>query len=104
MMVQMPTGTGKTVLLAEVIRQVTPPRPSQGEGDYPHTETRSFTEGGVLIVAHRRELIEQIKETLRAVGIAQEQVRVESIQRLARRMGHTEITESTEIFSILTDP
>ena len=103
MMVQMPTGTGKTVLLAEVIRQVTPPRPSQGEGDYPHTETRSFTEGGVLIVAHRRELIEQIKETLRAVGIAQEQVRVESIQRLARRMGHTEITESTERFKPHTE-
>ncbi len=83
-MVQMPTGTGKTVLLAEVIRKMTPPRPSQGEGDYPHTEAQSFTDGGVLIVAHRRELIEQIKETLEAFGIAQEQVRVESIQKLAR--------------------
>ena len=59
-MVQMPTGTGKTVLMAAVIRNVSP----------------------VLIVAHRRELIEQIRETIDSFGI--EGVYVESIQRLAR--------------------
>ena len=49
-MVQMPTGTGKTVLLAEVIRSRTP-------------------NTGVLIVAHRRELLEQIKGTVASFGI-----------------------------------
>lgn len=44
-MVQMPTGTGKTVLLAEVVR-----------GQMKLVDVPS-----VLIVAHRRELIEQIR-------------------------------------------
>ena len=68
-MAQMPTGTGKTVLMAETIRQCR-------------------TSGGarVLVVAHRRELIGQIRETLAAFGIADEAVRVESIQKLARRV------------------
>ena len=68
-MVQMPTGTGKTVLLAEIVK-------------------RELRESGnptlVVIVAHRRELIEQIRETLRAFGIESDRVRVESIQKLTR--------------------
>ena len=59
-LVQMPAGTGKTVLLAEIIRGV----------------------GNVLIVAHRRELIEQIRQTIASLGL--EGVRVESIQKLSR--------------------
>ncbi|MBR1379344.1 MAG: DEAD/DEAH box helicase [Bacteroidaceae bacterium] len=59
-MVQMPTGTGKTVLLAEIIRQ-------QGLA---FSNSAGWGEtGGVLVVAHRRELIEQISETLGAFGI-----------------------------------
>ncbi len=75
-MVQMPMGTGKTVILASIIP----------------------THHPVLIVAHRRELIEQIKETIDAFGIDREKdgVYVESIQTLARRSGHTEISEITE--------
>ena len=49
-MVQMPTGTGKTYLMAEVIRS-----------------ERLKVKGekcSVLVVAHRRELIEQIRQTL----------------------------------------
>ncbi|MBQ8008921.1 MAG: DEAD/DEAH box helicase family protein, partial [Bacteroidaceae bacterium] len=42
-LVQMPTGTGKTRLMAEVVR-------SSGDS--------------VLVVAHRRELIAQIREAL----------------------------------------
>lgn len=42
-MVQMPTGTGKTVLMSEIIRN---------------------EKSSVLVVAHRRELIEQIRQTL----------------------------------------
>lgn len=47
-MVQMPTGTGKTILLAEVVK----------------TEERRVMNPLVWIVAHRRELVEQIRETL----------------------------------------
>ena len=49
-MVQMPTGTGKTILLAEVVK----------------SEERRVKNPCVWIVAHRRELVEQIKETLEA--------------------------------------
>lgn len=47
-MVQMPTGTGKTVLLTEVVKN------EKGRVQNPC----------VWIVVHRRELVEQIKETL----------------------------------------
>ena len=49
-MVQMPTGTGKTVLLSEVVK----------------SEERRVKNPCVWIVVHRRELVEQIKETLEA--------------------------------------
>ena len=45
-MVQMPTGTGKTVLLAEVVKR------EKGKGKNPF----------VWIVVHRRELVEQRTE------------------------------------------
>ena len=47
-MVQMPTGTGKTVLLSEVVKG----------------EERRVKNPWVWIVVHRRELVEQIRETL----------------------------------------
>ena len=70
-MVQMPTGTGKTVVLAEVIK---------------NEEVRIESSSVILVVAHRKELIEQIKEMIDSFGIDREkaQVRVESIQTLAR--------------------
>lgn len=51
-MVQMPTGTGKTHVLAAVV-----------------SEECNVSGGAVWIVAHRRELVEQIKETLRVYDI-----------------------------------
>ena len=47
-MVQMPTGTGKTILLAEVVKR----------------EKLKVKNPCVWIVVHRRELVEQIRETL----------------------------------------
>ena len=47
-MVQMPTGTGKTVLLASVVESF----------------LREHSDCNVWIVAHRRELVSQIKDTL----------------------------------------
>ena len=69
-MVQMPTGTGKTHVLAAVIR------------DFLQQSRRAE----VWIIAHRRELVEQIEETVGRYGIAPEEgtVRVLSIQWLAK--------------------
>ncbi|WP_455666016.1 DEAD/DEAH box helicase [Phocaeicola sp.] len=68
-MVQMPTGTGKTHLLTAIVRA------------FLH---RSDTQ--VWIVAHRRELVEQIEETVAKYGIKKEDERVNvmSIQWLSR--------------------
>ena len=87
-MVQMPTGTGKTVLMAEIIRQ----RISR--------ITRKDKDG-ILIVAHRRELLDQIRGTVGYFGIDMKKNRivVESIQKLSRDLGHTDSTENTESFS-----
>lgn len=75
-MVQMPTGTGKTFLMAAVVRE--------------------NAADGVLVVTHRIELVEQISETLSRFGVrhgviaggrkawSAENVRVASIQTLSR--------------------
>lgn len=52
-MIQMPTGTGKTHLLASVI--------------YDHLKEQQ--DQCVWIVAHRRELVEQIEETVARYGM-----------------------------------
>ena len=49
-MVQMPTGTGKTVVLSELVREYLNVNLNGGRN--------------VLIVAHRRELVEQIQQAL----------------------------------------
>ena len=61
-MVQMPTGTGKTYLLAAVVEW--------------------FVQKGVWIVAHRRELVAQIEETLARFGLCSPLIRVMSVQWL----------------------
>lgn len=69
-MMQMPTGTGKTHLLAVVVKEFLAHCP----------------ESGVWIVAHRRELVAQIEETVARYGMGQQAgaVRVMSVQWLAR--------------------
>ena len=68
-MVQMPTGTGKTHLLTAIV------------GEFLHGSNTP-----VWIVAHRRELVEQIEETVARYGMRTEdgRVRVLSIQWLSR--------------------
>ncbi len=70
LMVQMPTGTGKTHLLASVIRDL--------------SETTGNKD--VWIIAHRRELVEQIEETVSRYGMRSSEGRVKamSIQWLSR--------------------
>ena len=57
-MVQMPTGTGKTVLLAEVVKS------EKGKASEEKREKGKVKNPCVWIIVHRRELVEQIKETL----------------------------------------
>ena len=59
-MVQMPTGTGKTVLLAEVVKS------EERRAKEVKSEERRVKNPCVWIVVHRMELVEQIKETLEA--------------------------------------
>ena len=74
-MVQMPTGTGKTHVLVEVVKD----------------EEQRVKEPRVWIIAHRRELVSQIEETVRTFGIepystehTESKIRVQSIQWLTR--------------------
>lgn len=72
-MVQMPTGTGKTVVLASLVNDYSP-ADELGER--------------ILIVAHRRELIAQIKATIQRMGMDHKPIVVESIQTISRRLEH----------------
>ena len=90
-MVQMPTGTGKTVVLAELVNE----------------ELRMKSEecgcAKVLIVAHRRELIEQIKATIKRLVASPPPgggIVVESIQTISRRIGNFP-TEELENFGLV---
>ncbi len=78
-MVQMPTGTGKTMLLAEQVkseeRRVKNPdgvkipdgvKSEKGKGKEEKSEKGKVKNPCVWIIVHRRELVEQIKETLEA--------------------------------------
>lgn len=76
-MVQMPTGTGKTLVLAEVVRHVL-----NGDDD-----------ARVLLVTHRTQLVEQLTDTVRRVlgGGAEDagrlrRVEIRSIQGLTRQV------------------
>ena len=69
-MVQMPTGTGKTVVLAELVKRL-----------------KMKNEGlKILIVAHRRELVEQIKATIKRMKMDSRNITVETIQTISRRI------------------
>ena len=86
-MVQMPTGTGKTMVLTELVKRLM----MKDEGLK------------ILIVAHRRELIEQIKATVKRMGlntnnhssiINNQNIIVESIQTISRRIATIEFAPS----------
>ena len=59
-MVQMPTGTGKTVLLSEVVKS------EERRAKEVKSEERRVKNPCVWIIVHRRELVEQIKASLKA--------------------------------------
>ena len=83
-MVQMPTGTGKTYVMAAVVKWF----------------LDNYDDGEVWIVAHRRELVEQMQQTLDRFCLdygeketelkAKVRIRVLSIQWLVRHVGELE--------------
>ena len=90
-MVQMPTGTGKTHVMAEVIRRF-----------MVHGAGVTVGRSRVLIVAHRRELLDQIRATVRAFGIDSDAVVVESIQKLCRNF-NDDLTDNLNPQLIIID-
>jgi len=83
-MAQMPTGTGKTHLLAAIVKG----------------EERRVKNPCVWIVAHRRELVAQINETLTKynISLVDRHVKALSIQWLSRH--YDEIEEKPELIVI----
>lgn len=79
-MVQMPTGTGKTHVLAAIVKL--------------------FLKKNVWVVAHRRELVSQIKDTLARFfsDLDSEKIQVTSIQWLSRH--YREIEEKPSLIVI----
>ena len=82
-MVQMPTGTGKTYLLAALVGL--------------------FLKEEVWVVTHRRELVSQIKDTLERFfpSLKSTSIKVTSIQWLSRHYG--EMKEKPGVIVIGTD-
>ena len=83
-MVQMPTGTGKTVVLASLVNEalrVKKRKFDEGNEELQNMRRQSVCKN-ILIVAHRRELVEQIKETVHRLGIDDRNITVCSIQWL----------------------
>lgn len=81
LMVQMPTGTGKTYLLASVVFR----------------DLEKSDAANVWIVVHRRELVEQIEDTLSKFG-SRDGIRVVSIQWLSRH--YVELREKPSLIVI----
>lgn len=73
-MVQMPTGTGKTHVLAAIVSEELRVKSEESDSNI----------GGVWVIAHRRELVTQIEETIRVYGIgpADGRIKIMSIQWL----------------------
>ena len=91
---QMPTGTGKTTLFCEIARRFT---------------TEFYPNKKILIVTHRRELVEQVYTRLvtdfhlpagiiaaNILGIQSSPIQIASIQTLVRRQEHHK-----DIFSLV---
>ena len=85
-LVQMPTGTGKTVVLAEIVNEELRIRNEELRIRNEELRIRNGGAGEVWIVAHRRELVEQIEEMVARYGMSPSEriVRVLSIQWLSR--------------------
>ena len=97
-MVQMPTGTGKTILLAEVVKSEER-RVKNPDGE--KSEKLKKENPCVWIVVHRRELVEQIKETLEAsLNVKCEMLNVKRGKPLDSSLFPFPFSLNTRVFSI----
>ena len=97
-MVQMPTGTGKTILLAEVVKSEER-RVKNPDGE--KSEKLKVKNPCVWIVVHRRELVEQIKETLEAsLNVKCEMLNVKRGKPLDSSLFTFPFSLNTRVFSI----
>lgn len=93
LMLQMPTGTGKTHVLAAVVNEVCGGKSLRTEQANEGSEIvdRNVKEySAIYIIAHRRELVAQIEEKIEKFGISKAdggRVKVMSIQWLIRHWG-----------------
>ena len=73
-------------------------RRPEGESQFATARNSRKARRGVLVVAHRRELLDQIRGTVKYFGIdmEKEHVVVESIQKLSRILGHTDNIKSKD--------
>lgn len=112
-MVQMPTGTGKTLVLSSLVKRVQKEQlavlscqcsSSRGEGlassagvknSVNSCEHSAVSDAPViLIVAHRRELVEQIQSTIQRLEIDDRNVMVCSIQWLTYNINKVKVVPS----------
>ncbi|MBO5155667.1 MAG: DEAD/DEAH box helicase [Prevotella sp.] len=104
-MVQMPTGTGKTVVLASLVNEELRVKTAELMSLRTNEECSPFHsvsnldlsvsgEMYILIVAHRRELVEQIRDTIRRLGIDDGNIVVCSIQWLTYNINKVAIAPS----------
>lgn len=84
-LLQMPTGTGKTYLFTSIIN------------DLVSNYKKNHKEINILVVAHRMELIDQISETLSRFGIAHGFIQGDREQHLWKRV------QVASIHSLLTE-
>ena len=97
-MVQMPTGTGKTILLAEVVKSEER-RVKNPDGE--KSEKLKKENPCVWLVVHRRELVEQIKETLEAsLNVKCEMLNVKRGKPLDSSLFPFPFSLNTRVFSI----
>ena len=88
-MVQMPTGTGKTVVLASLVNEELRVKTAELMSLRTNEESSSL-----YIIAHRRELVEQIRDTIRRLGIDDGNITVCSIQWLTYNINKVAIAPS----------
>ena len=101
-MVQMPTGTGKTVVMGALMKSLTPdPSPKREGRRLARSGAGLF--GGVLIVAHRRELIQQIQDTLNRLGIKNGKLKEKNELKDKNESGGDEMTVVVESIQRLTN-
>lgn len=103
-MVQMPTGTGKTHVLASVVKDCLTSAPSSMNEGSGGPVCNAVGGGPVWIVAHRRELVAQIEETIERYGMNGHggHKKCERSERSERHYGHEENSRHEDRIKVMS--